>query len=481
MKQGVVGCTLVAGAVALLSGCLKDGQTAAPVTTRIMGTVIDPTESPIPTAEVSIAGRDLRTTTDALGQFLLPVDNGLGDVISVHASATGYASMYRLVTLSVDADVQLELELRPVGRAGDVSLPGPGETATIALGGDDGGVELEIPHAALVDKAGNVASGDVQVLMTYWHPVTDYQHFPADLMAAEPDGSLSPLGPTFLESFGMTEIDVIQGGTTLQVASGATLGLTIKAPGPQRDGADPTNPPRLYWLNPATGFWQEEVDRYSYDAATGELVASLKHLSIYNSDVPLKAHSGCLGGRVVSQCGTPVTGAQVRVVLTKNGGRSWPLTTQLTGADGRFCQETGLSGGPEGDLSGHFEMTARAQKETYSGDTAGHVIVMSCSRCDGVCEDKKCACFNDPAMLDTPECRALLGLTGRPNVDRTGLCSQCVQIPDITLDAPCGGTPAGECTGLGPGDLCDEAVDTCCSTDGRDYICSDGLCVPTEE
>ena len=285
-----------------------------PEITGVYGKVTDLNGSPLSGATLRAGAATV--TTGADGRFELALA-AAGDVM-VHCEFTGYLPGMQAVDVQTGKGTTANFTLKTMAAA--VALD-------VAVGGAVSGSNnagITAPVDAFVNGAGAAVSGTVDVHLTPLDPSKPMEllAYPGDLVAEQEDGE-----QVVLESYGVLEVTVTQGGEELQIADGKTVAVRIPAP----EGA--TNPPAtmpMWYFDEDEGIWKEE-GTVTYNATDHVYEGEVAHLSYWNADIGTPA--ACLEGRVLDGSGNPVVGARVVAGgVNYSGG-----TSATTGADGRFC------------------------------------------------------------------------------------------------------------------------------------------------
>lgn len=288
-RRSWLAATSLAGLV-WLSGCGGGGD-AAP----------DPVVTPPPTAaavEVQaqgldgnpVAGVQVRASsgataqTDAQGKATLSVP--LAQDVTLAFSKADVANQVKVLRVpagSTSATLNVTLIEREAPQAlADISVGG-------AVSGKDG-VRAEFPAGSLVNSAGQVVTGAVQVQMTPVNVLSQTAAFPGRF-AGTPAGASAGAAPVAIVSFGTAEFVPTQGGQKLQVAPGKTV--TIEIPmyadrNPDGSAVRLGQVIPLWSLNEANGVWLQEGTGTvvaSPSSPTGlALRASVSHFTWWNCD-----------------------------------------------------------------------------------------------------------------------------------------------------------------------------------------------------
>ncbi len=265
---------------------------------------------------VSVTSALGSTTTDVDGRFEL-TGSDLGPVVVTFAK-DGYVTR---------ADTS-ELVANQVTARHAVLMP---ETAAIQVDATAGasvsgprGVELTIPPGSLVDGSGTPAVGMVDVHLTPFDPSLPEE---AAAIGGGLSGQTKSGAPVLLESFGMMDVTVRQGGVALQIADGQELDVAIAVPAAVASPAAETG---LWSYDAQNARWVEE-GTMTYDPAAGVYRASIGHLSMWNAD--RAAERTCVCGTTTDRSGAPLGG----VIMSAEGVDYLGIYDDVSGNDGRFC------------------------------------------------------------------------------------------------------------------------------------------------
>ncbi len=222
--------------------------------------------------------------TDAQGNATLNVPPA--QEVTLTFSKTGLANQVKVLTVpagGTSATMTVTLIEREAPQTlADVSVGG-------TVSGKDG-VRAEFPAGSLVNAAGQVVSGAVQVQMTPVNVLSQTAAFPGRF-AGMPAGAAAGAAPVAIVSFGTAEFVPTQGGQKLQVAPGKTV--TIEIPmyadkNPDGSAVQLGQVIPLWSLNEATGVWLQEGTGTvvaSPSSPTGlALRASVSHFTWWNCD-----------------------------------------------------------------------------------------------------------------------------------------------------------------------------------------------------
>lgn len=284
---------------------------AVPTGPAIVGVVLDTDGAPVSGASLEAGAAS--ALANGKGEFALEVVAS-GEV-SVRVTAPGYVRTSKRVTVH---DGPTRLDVRMIAEAAAVEFDSD-------VGGTVGGprgASATVAPGVLVDGAGKMVTGKVQVALTPLDPSTgELAAYPGDLGATTLSGERVQL-----ESFGVLDVTIRQNGHELTIKGGETIAIRVPAPAA---GTPPTTS-ALWSFDEATGLWKEEGVAV-YDAATKTFTADIPHMSPWNIDKPLV--STCLRGVVEDEGGHPVAGAAVN----SSGVDYFGGSAAVTGPDGVFC------------------------------------------------------------------------------------------------------------------------------------------------
>jgi hypothetical protein len=269
-----------------------------------------------PLSGVSVTSALGSTATDANGGFEL-TGTQLGEVVVTFAKE-GYVTR---------ADGSVLVAGQVTARHAVLIAEAPAISADATTGGSISGprgVELTIPPGSLVDGSGTPVTGMVDVHLT---PIDPSRPEEAAAVGGTMLGQTKAGDTALIESFGMADVTVRQGGATLQIADGQQLDIAIPVPA---SVASPAAETGLWTYDKAGAQWVEE-GTMSYDPASGAYRASVAHMSMWNSDHP--ADRTCVCGYTTNSSGAPLGG----VIMSGQGVDYLGINDGVSGADGRFC------------------------------------------------------------------------------------------------------------------------------------------------
>ncbi len=310
--------TVLAAGLSLFSapGCSSDGGGGGGQTTLtegVFGTVTDVSGAPI--ADVSVQVNGVTRTTDENGEFAIQTNRGPA---TVTYQREGFLPSVRRVTVDDDSPTATRVTL--VERAAPVAVNS--DTGGMVMGSRNAAVMIE--PGTLSDPNGATVSGMVDVYLTPVDPSVDDE---VQALTGSFEGRTGN-EVSLLESFGIVDVTIMQGGAELDVMTGETLEIRIPAPSAASSESLPTTMP-LWSLDEGTGQWVEEGTT-TLDEGSKTYVADASHLSAWNADQ--LADSTCLTGIVVDEDGQPIAGAGVDSVGIDYFGFSYTTTLD----DGRF-------------------------------------------------------------------------------------------------------------------------------------------------
>lgn len=303
--------------VALALGACGDdspsGPTFVPIT-GVAGLVVDAAGAPLDGVAVRAGG--VETLSGTGGTYALELTGG--DAYVAEFSKVGYLTVWKPLTIAPNSQSRLEVTLMAEAAAIAVDVTGGGEAS------GPRGAKVVIPDGGLVTRAGAPVTGSVDVHLTPLDPSVpaELAAYPGDLRAETADGDT-----VLLETFGVMDVTIRQGGEELDVAPGQTLTVSFPAPSGL---ASPPATAELWSFDEARARWVEE-GMSTYDAGTHTFVAELPHLSPWNIDRPLEV--SCVRGHVVDSAGAPLGGGYVTARADGVAG----MYTGYASADGSFC------------------------------------------------------------------------------------------------------------------------------------------------
>ena len=427
----------------LLTAC--DSTSSSELSPGIAGSVVSSAQASIAGAQVTINGRSTVTGSD--GAFALDSAEDANTYVALRVKAPGYPEAVRRVLMPTSGQATLQFTLRPVDQNQTFTLPTGTQNAVFRINRGVAGATLTIPAASLIDVHGNIATGDANINLTFWSPDDDMETAPGNLRASDRSRNPRDESPILLLSYGMVDIDIEQDGNKLQVAPGAALPLVLQTTAERRDAlatrpASITTGPTLWTLNPNTGIWDEDVGDSNFDVTTGELVATLHHLSTKNCDEPYTlsgpptGNTGCITGRAYGACGQPLANAVITLnVSYSNAGWGIPANVSYTtDSSGNFKADITPAGHNTYYASavwkGHTTNITQSPKDptldfvSYSPATPTYprvvFVPLNCSDASGACQNDACSCFNDPS--DPGNCMEALEAADPADVNGYNVC-----------------------------------------------------------
>lgn len=480
----------------------------------LTGVVQDEGGTPIKNAQVCVLANNVCQVTDENGHYTFAHDNKLIEPLAIRFVAAGYAQRVRRMYTATST--QAATAMRTIDYSAQVTLPEQGsDPKSISLKRYTETATLTISADTMQQPDGQIAHGQVDVHMTFWHPLEPLVSVPGGLLAK--DSNTIAKG---LTTFGMTSIEIIQNGNLLQIVPGKSLDWSVSEPtvvqqvlNPNQQVVQPT--PDLYALDTNTGLWVFEGNTTSglltYNANTNAFTAHLPHLSSWNIDADAGAqYGGCVTGKVVDPCGNPVANKGVKVwFLGAEQLKDWATVT--TASDGTFCSATYLSSFNVASGNSASTLYFVAGADSWQDTSMCVPAPASCFNCDdedyrwgtGWCSN---CMYNDTSLIYQPA--PAIGSEASTRYDNTCnapsvtvnaftscAANNCTKISDVVINntATCAKTvaPNGTQSTVAPdpcgahgdgkkeGDFCAEGTDTCCPR--TSLYCKDSLCVPTED
>ena len=175
-------------------------------------------------------------------------------------------------------------------------------------------------------------SGDVKVYASYINPKSSDigKTVPGSFVANDKNGKR-----VILSSYGMLAVELSSAtGEKLQIKTGNTATLTIPIPAASVSSAPSTIP--LWYIDEATGIWQEEG---SATKQGNSYVGTVKHFSFWNCDYPNDAVD--LSLTLQTPDGLPLVNEDVRIMST-NGTDTSTYATARDGWTDSLGQVSGL-------------------------------------------------------------------------------------------------------------------------------------------
>ncbi len=221
------------------------------------------------------------TQTDAQGQATLnlPANEDVTLAFS-EPTLTSQIKVLRVPAGSTSASLNVTM----IGREAPLTLIDIGVGGTVS--GKDG-VRAEFPAGSLVNAAGQVVTGAVQVQMTPVNVLSQTAAFPGRF-AGTPTGGAAPVA---IVSFGTAEFVPMQNGQKLQVAPGRLVTIEIPMYADTNTDGSAVRLGQvipLWSLNESTGVWLQEGTGTvvaSPSSPTGlALRASVSHFTWWNCD-----------------------------------------------------------------------------------------------------------------------------------------------------------------------------------------------------
>lgn len=224
---------------------------------------------------VTVTTGSQRTMTDVNGLFSFTEIGAVGGRGVFRFSKEGYFDIVRSFEQECE---QFDVVMLAKGN-GSITVS---ESFTAEQGKkmEVSGMKVDIPASSLVDKSGNVYSGQVQMDMIYMDP--NNEHF-ADMM---PGGDLTAVrtdnSSVQLLSYGMVGVNLTgSDGKELQLKEGERSTITFPLPEGMEDNAPDVIP--LWHFNEKAGVWVESGEATRQG---NEYVGTVGHFSYWNLDTP---------------------------------------------------------------------------------------------------------------------------------------------------------------------------------------------------
>lgn len=279
---------------------------ATPVNGSVCGIVVDENNTPVPSAEVTYAGRIYQA--DAKGFF--DIRNVVLDkyVSTVTVNKTGYFKAIRSFSANATRNY-LSIKLIPKTLAGNInSTTGGGVSLS-------NGTSITFQTNSIIVKSSGAAyTGAVKIYASYIDPTSDdfSDRVPGSMMGQDSANMF------VLQSTGMIAVDLESPtGEALQLAAGKTANIKLPIPSSLTGKAPATI---NTWSLDDRGVWKKEGiatrNGDSYDM-------QVTHFSFWNCDVPLNAIY--LTIHLTNQNNQPLSNTLVSLTIPNNN--SWWATT----------------------------------------------------------------------------------------------------------------------------------------------------------
>ncbi len=281
-----------------------------PEGTSVYGQVTSLDGVPVGGATVELGDRSTRTDED--GRYVLSNLEPAPER-QLFVRSEDYSTGHQ--RLSLVADRRLEVDVRVVA-AHRMELPDGAAGGRLV---SPEGVALEFPAGSLTRPDGELAEGPVDVRYVLLNTAHAVPAAPGGMLAQAGDGARRPL-----ESFGMVEVELSQGGAPLDFEGPGRLEIPLARGAALPDGAEVP----LWSFDEERGLWLQE----GAGLVDGErFVAEVSHYSWWNCDDWLITTH--LTGGLESSEGVPLAGVTIRAEGLDYLGTS----VATTDADGRFC------------------------------------------------------------------------------------------------------------------------------------------------
>lgn len=300
----------------LLGACTGDSVlTAQPTevedtrveTITITGRVLAVDGRALPGAVVQ-AG-DSSVTSGPGGAFALDVERA--DVVQIEALIDGFSTGHRRLESPADG-AEVEFRVLPMERA---------VLTDAEAGGTITGPAGFAVHFApgFVDEQGQPVRGPIEVEWTLMNTPDSVAAAPGNMIATAPGSEPFPL-----ESFGMVEVRLTQGGNKVQIVEPAVLEIPLTDTAPFAEGEEAG----LWGFDEEEGRWYQEGGGQIVDRT---FVATVPHFSVWNCDMPMQ--TSCQTARFLTPAGVPMVDIEVRLAGVDYMGAWWGRTD----SDGEVC------------------------------------------------------------------------------------------------------------------------------------------------
>ncbi len=294
-------------------------QAYYPVESKTVGRVLDDKGTPLTDAIVELNGRTASTNDLGLFTFDKMELNGAGTHLIVRKA--GYFNAHRIFIPNIPSisSVTVYMIRRPPTASFQHNIGG-----TI---GFSSGASVSILPNSIVTATGAPYTGEVEVT-AYWLDPTDVNAL--SLMPGNLSGFSLEDEQVQLATYGMMVVELSSPqGEPLNIGNGQVATLVFPVGNDLLTSAPTVIP--LWNFNEETGFWEEKG---SANLSGTNYIATVSHFSWWNCDAPFSVveYEVC----VLSEQGTPVSGAQVVVTITSGNQTGRPLTAiTYTNSDGK--------------------------------------------------------------------------------------------------------------------------------------------------
>lgn len=273
-------------------GSSGGGPDASIGTGAVAGAVTDVQGKPIAGVRVALGSQQALSGSD--GAYTL---SGLapqsGAVVTYTKS--GYLEMAKRPNVVAGLSTPVDAVLAAMGAPQSLDGAAGGKVTGVR------GTTLTASAGAFVDASGKAVTGTVDVYLTPLDPAVARERaaYPGVLVGVNATGKAVPL-----QTFGVVDVTVEQGGQKLQIASGKSVTATF----PATVGWTAPSSTNLWSFDTTTALWKYEG---TTTQSGGSYTAELHHLSTWNADQEFANGTTCLTGRVVDASGNVVYDAQV--------------------------------------------------------------------------------------------------------------------------------------------------------------------------
>jgi len=303
--------------LSVISACQREAGTGSglpidnptPVTIGMRGIVVDDQNQPVAGAAVKCG--TATTTTDRYGIFSFAGISVPGNNAYIQVEKAGYFTGHRSFVPVSKRVHPVRVQLQPKIIVGTVDAATGGQVALTS------GATVQLPANAVVNAAGTLYTGPVQVSATWINPQAT--NLP-DIMVGDLRGITTDGTERGLMTYGMLGVELTgASGQALQLAAGKKARLQFPLPVSMQTTAPATID--CWHFDENKGYWMQE------GTATRNgnyYVAEVSHFSFWNCDMPFPLVNCCM--KLVYGSGSlPLVNVQVRIVRP-NGSYAYGYT-----------------------------------------------------------------------------------------------------------------------------------------------------------
>lgn len=280
----------------------------------VAGMVVNEFDQPVTNAAVRLGSQVTLTDENGFFRFVNMQMNARGTYLQVNKA--GYFPGSKRFFPQPNTSTSMKVQMLPLQVVGTISGANGG-----SLSFD--GAQIELPSRGVVDGAGRIYEGQIQVAAHWLNPTdNDLEEFmPGNLQGINEEGQ-----EVAMTTFGMVAIELLdEQGNELQIAPTKKATLSFPLPNAVLSQAPSTIP--LWYFDEEIGLWVEEG---SATLEGSSYVGEVSHFSFWNCDLPIEYIY--LSGRVVDEDGEPLGGRYIRITDESNGRSGYAITA----ADGTF-------------------------------------------------------------------------------------------------------------------------------------------------